>query len=172
MYNMNNLFINPSDVELKEESVICINRVSKATKGGRRMRFNSLVVVGDGNGHFGIGFGKANDVAMAVSKAKEKAKKRIIKVALVNGTIPHRVDIKHGSVRLMLKPAGPGTGIIAGGPIREVLQQLGVKNILSKNTGSTNAINVVRAVEKALGDMKDPLMMAKQRGITVKQLFG
>ncbi|MAV64146.1 MAG: 30S ribosomal protein S5 [Candidatus Marinimicrobia bacterium] len=169
---MNNLFINPSDVELKEESVICINRVSKATKGGRRMRFNSLVVVGDGNGHFGIGFGKANDVAMAVSKAKEKAKKRIIKVALVNGTIPHRVDIKHGSVRLMLKPAGPGTGIIAGGPIREVLQQLGVKNILSKNTGSTNAINVVRAVEKALGDMKDPLMMAKQRGITVKQLFG
>ena len=91
---------------------------------------------------------------------------------MVNGTIPHRVDIKHGSVRLMLKPAGPGTGIIAGGPIREVLQQLGVKNILSKNTGSTNAINVVRAVEKALGDMKDPLMMAKQRGITVKQLFG
>ena len=171
MYNMNNLFVNPSDVELQEESVVSIKRVSKATKGGRRMRFNSLVVVGDGKGHIGIGFGKANDVAMAVSKAKEKAKKRIIKVALLNGTIPHRVDIKHGSVRLMLKPAGPGTGIIAGGPVRIIFQQLGVKNILSKNTGSTNAINVVRAVEKALINMKDPLMMAKQRGITVKQLF-
>ena len=168
---MNTIYVNPSEVELKEESVISINRVSKATTGGRRMRFNSLVVVGDGNGHVGIGFGKANDVAMAVSKAKEKAKKRIIKVPLIKGTIPHRTDIKHSSVRLMLKPAGPGTGIIAGGPVREVLSQLGVKNILSKNTGSTNAINVVRALEFGLLNLKDPLMIAKQRGITVKQLF-
>ena len=168
---MNTIYVNPSEVELKEESVISINRVSKATTGGRRMRFNSLVVVGDGNGHVGIGFGKANDVAMAVSKAKEKAKKRIIKVPLIKGTIPHRADIKHSSVRLMLKPAGPGTGIIAGGPVREVLSQLGVKNILSKNTGSTNAINVVRALEFGLLNLKDPLMIAKQRGITVKQLF-
>ena len=168
---MGRIYVNPSEVELKEESVISINRVSKATTGGRRMRFNSLVVVGDGNGHVGIGFGKANDVAMAVSKAKEKAKKRIIKVPLLKGTIPHRMDIKHASVRLMLKPAGPGTGIIAGGPVREVLSQLGVKNILSKNTGSTNAINVVRALEHGLLNLKDPLMIAKQRGITVKQLF-
>ena len=168
---MSRIFINPSEIELQEESVISINRVSKATTGGRRMRFNSLVVVGDGNGHVGIGFGKANDVAMAVSKAKEKAKKRIIKVPILKGTIPHRIDIKHGSVRLMLKPAGPGTGIIAGGPVREVLNQLGIKNILSKNTGSTNAINVVRALEYGLLNIKDPLMIARQRGITVKELF-
>ena len=130
---MNRIFVNPSDVELQEESVISIKRVSKATTGGRRMRFNCLVAIGDGNGHVGIGFGKANDVAMAVSKAKEQAKKRIIKVPIFKGTIPHRMDIKHGSVRLMLRPAGPGTGILAGGPVRQVLSQLGVKNILSKN---------------------------------------
>ncbi len=168
---MSRIFVNPSEIELQEESVVSIKRVSKATTGGRRMRFNSLVVVGDGNGHVGIGFGKANDVAMAVSKAKEQAKKRIIKVPIFKGTIPHRMDIKKGSVRLMLQPAGPGTGIIAGGPVREVLSQLGVKNILSKNTGSTNVINVVRALEYGLLKMKDPLMIAKQRGITVKQLF-
>ena len=168
---MSRIFVNPSEIELQEESVVSIKRVSKATTGGRRMRFNSLVVVGDGNGHVGIGFGKANDVAMAVSKAKEQAKKRIIKVPIFKGTIPHRMDIKKGSVRLMLQPAGPGTGIIAGGPVREVLSQLGVKNILSKNTGSTNVINVVRALEHGLLKMKDPLMIAKQRGITVKQLF-
>ena len=168
---MSRIFVNPSEVELQEESVISIKRVSKATTGGRRMRFNSLVAVGDGNGHVGIGFGKANDVAMAVSKAKENAKKRIIKVPIFKGTIPHRMNIKKGSVRLMLQPAGPGTGIIAGGPVREVLSQLGVKNILSKNTGSTNVINVVRALEHGLLSMKDPLMIAKQRGITVKQLF-
>ena len=165
------LFVNPSEVELQEESVISIKRVSKATTGGRKMGFNSLVVVGDGNGHVGIGFGKANDVASAVNKAKEKAKKRIIKAPIINGTIPHRMDIKHGSVRLMIKPAGPGTGIIAGGPVREVLSQLGVKNILTKNTGSTNAINVVRALEHALMNMRDPLAVARRRGITIKQLF-
>jgi small subunit ribosomal protein S5 len=165
------LFVNPSEIELQEESVISIKRVSKATTGGRKMGFNSLVVVGDGNGHVGIGFGKANDVAAAVNKAKEKAKKRIIKAPIINGTIPHRMDIKYGSVRLMIKPAGPGTGIIAGGPVREVLSQLGVKNILTKNTGSTNAINVVRALEHALINMKDPLSVARRRGITIKQLF-
>ena len=165
------LFVNPSEIELQEESVISIKRVSKATTGGRKMGFNSLVVVGDGNGHVGIGCGKANDVAAAVNKAKEKAKKRIIKAPIINGTIPHRMDIKYGSVRLMIKPAGPGTGIIAGGPVREVLSQLGVKNILTKNTGSTNAINVVRALEHALLNMKDPLSVARRRGITIKQLF-
>ena len=165
------LFVNPSEIELQEESVISIKRVSKATTGGRKMGFNSLVVVGDGNGHVGIGFGKANDVAAAVNKAKEKAKKRIIKAPIINGTIPHRMDIKYGSVRLMIKPAGPGTGIIAGGPVREVLSQLGVKNILTKNTGSTNAINVVRALEHALLNMRDPHSVARRRGITIKQLF-
>ena len=165
------LFVNPSEIELQEDSVVSIKRVSKATTGGRKMGFNSLVVVGDGNGHVGIGFGKANDVAAAVSKAKEKAKKRIIKAPIINGTIPHRMDIKHGSVRLMIKPAGPGTGIIAGGPVREVFSQLGVQNILTKNTGSTNPINVVRALEHALLNMKDPLSIARRRGVTIKQLF-
>ena len=114
------------------------------------MRFNSLVVVGDGKGHVGIGFGKANEVASAVNKAKENAKKQMFKAPMINGTIPHKIDIKHGAVRLMLKPASPGTGIIAGGPVRAIMEQIGISNILSKNTGSTNAINVVRAVEYGL----------------------
>jgi len=164
-------FINPTELDLKEETVVCINRVSKATTGGRSMRFNSLVVVGDGKGHVGIGFGKANEVASAVNKAKENAKKRIFKTPLINGTIPHKINIKYGAVRLMLKPASPGTGIIAGGPVRAVMEQIGIANILSKNTGSTNAINVVKAVEQGLKDLRDPIKVSRQRGISLKELF-
>ena len=164
-------FINPTELELKEETVVCINRVSKATTGGRSMRFNSLVVVGDGKGHVGIGFGKANEVASAVNKAKEDAKKCIFKAPLINGTIPHKIDIKYGAVRLMLKPASPGTGIIAGGPVRAVMEQIGISNILTKNTGSTNAINVVKAVEHGLRQLRDPLTVSRQRGISLKELF-
>ena len=164
-------FINPTELDLKEETVVCINRVSKATTGGRSMRFNSLVVVGDGNGHVGVGFGKANEVASAVNKAKENAKKRIFKAPLINGTIPHQINIKYGAVRLMLKPASPGTGIIAGGPVRAVMEQIGIANILSKNSGSTNAINVVKAVEQGLKDLRDPLKVSRQRGISLKELF-
>ena len=164
-------FINPTELDLKEETVVCINRVSKATTGGRSMRFNSLVVVGDGNGHVGVGFGKANEVAAAVNKAKENAKKRIFKTPLINGTIPHKINIKYGAVRLMLKPASPGTGIIAGGPVRAVMEQIGIANILSKNSGSTNAINVVKAVEQGLKDLRDPLKVSRQRGISLKELF-
>ncbi len=164
-------FINPTELDLKEETVVCINRVSKATTGGRSMRFNSLVVVGDGKGHVGIGFGKANEVASAVNKAKENAKKRIFKTPLINGTIPHKINIKYGAVRLMLKPASPGTGIIAGGPVRAVMEQIGITNILSKNTGSTNAINVVKAVEQGLKDLRDPIKVSRQRGVSLKELF-
>jgi len=164
-------FINPTELDLKEETVVCINRVSKATTGGRSMRFNSLVVVGDGNGHVGVGFGKANEVASAVNKAKENAKKCIFKAPLINGTIPHQINIKYGAVRLMLKPASPGTGIIAGGPVRAVMEQIGITNILSKNSGSTNAINVVKAVEQGLKDLRDPLKVSRQRGISLKELF-
>ena len=135
------------------------------------MRFNSVVVVGDGKGHVGLGFGKANEVASAVNKARENAKKSIFKVSLINGTIPHKIDIKYSSVRLMLKPASPGTGIIAGGPVRAIMEQLGITNILSKNTGSTNAINVVKAVKHGLKTLRDPLTVARQRGITLKELF-
>jgi len=164
-------FINPTELELQEETVVCINRVSKATTGGRAMRFNSLVVVGDGKGHVGLGFGKANEVASAVNKARENAKKSIFKVNLINGTIPHRIDIKYSSVRLMLKPASPGTGIIAGGPVRAIMEQIGIANILSKNTGSTNAINVAKAVAYGLQKLRDPLTVARQRGITLRELF-
>mgnify|MGYP001166266887 FL=1 len=164
-------FINPTELELQEETVVCINRVSKATTGGRAMRFNSLVVVGDGKGHVGLGFGKANEVASAVNKARENAKKSIFKVNLINGTIPHRIDIKYSSVRLMLKPASPGTGIIAGGPVRAIMEQIGIANILSKNTGSTNAINVAKAVAYGLKQLRDPLTVARQRGITLRELF-
>ena len=164
-------FINPTELDLKEETVVCINRVSKATTGGRSMRFNSLVVVGDGKGHVGIGFGKANEVASAVNKAKENAKKRIFKTPLINGTIPHKINIKYGAVRLMLKPASPGTGIIAGGPVRAVMEQIGIANILSKNTGSTNAINVVKAVEQGLKNLRDPIKVSRQRGVSLKELF-
>jgi len=164
-------FINPTELDLQEETVVCINRVSKATTGGRAMRFNSVVVVGDGKGHVGLGFGKANEVASAVNKARENAKRSIFKVSLINGTIPHRIDIKYSSVRLMLKPASAGTGIIAGGPVRAIMEQLGISNILSKNTGSTNAINVVKAVAFGLKTLRDPLTVARQRGITLKELF-
>jgi len=167
---MNNI-ISPTDLQLQDEFVVQINRVSKSTTGGRRMRFNAIVVVGDGNSHVGIGFGKANEVAAAVNKAKEIAKKNIFKAPIIKGTIPHRVDIKYGSVKLMLKPASPGTGIIAGGPVRAVLEQIGITNILTKNTGSTNALNVVRAVVKALKELRDPLQVSKDRGITMKELF-
>ena len=163
--------INPTELTLNDETVVCINRVSKATTGGRKMRFNCVVVVGDGNGHVGIGFGKANEVASAVNKAKENAKKNIFRAPIVNGTIPHRLDIKSDSVRLMLKPASPGTGIIAGGPVRAVLEQIGITDILTKNTGSTNSINVVKAVEKGLKDLRDPLLVSKQRGINLDKLF-
>jgi small subunit ribosomal protein S5 len=135
------------------------------------MRFNSVVVVGDGKGHVGLGFGKAKEVASAVNKARENAKKSIFRVALINGTIPHQINIKYSSVRLMLKPASPGTGIIAGGPVRAIMEQLGITNILSKNTGSTNAINVVKAVAHGIKTLRDPLTVARQRGITLKELF-
>ena len=164
-------FISPTELELKDENVISIKRISKATTGGRSMRFNCVVAVGDGNGHVGLGFGKAIDVASAVNKAKEDAKKNIFKAKIINATIPHEVDLKYGSVRLILKPASPGTGIIAGGAVRAVLEQVGVSNILSKVTGSTNPVNVVKAVEKALLSLRDPLTVARQRGINLKQLF-
>tara|TARA_B100000029_G_C17546290_1_gene948568 strand:- start:619 stop:1122 length:504 start_codon:yes stop_codon:yes gene_type:complete len=163
--------INPTDLQLNDEIVVEVKRVSKATTGGRRMRFRCIVVVGDGKGHVGIGYGRANEVASAVNKAKESAKKQIFKTPIIKGTIPHRIDIKYGSVKLMLKPASEGTGVIAGGPVRAILEQVGIKNILTKNTGSTSPINVVKAVESGLKELRDPLMVSKRRGITMKELF-
>ena len=164
--------INSSELELKEETVVAINRVAKVITGGRRFRFNSIVAVGDGKCHLGIGFGKANDVMSAVNKAKDNAKKNIFRVNLMNGTIPHRVSCRFSSSNVLLKPASPGTGIIAGGPVRALMEQVGITDILSKVTGSTNPINVVKSVEKGLKSLRDPLAVARDRGITVKELFG
>ncbi|MBC8213977.1 MAG: 30S ribosomal protein S5 [Candidatus Marinimicrobia bacterium] len=163
--------INPSELELNEETVVKINRVTKVITGGRRFRFNSIVAVGDSKGHLGIGFGKANEVISAVNKAKDNAKKNIFKVRLINGTIPHTITVKYGAAKVILKPASPGTGIIAGGPVRALMEQVGVTDILSKVTGSSNAVNVVRAVEKGLRELRDPLTVSRQRGITIRELF-
>ena len=168
---MNNNIISPTDLQLNDENVIQIKRVSKATTGGRRMRFSSIVVVGDSQGHVGIGFGRANEVASAVDKARNAAKKRIFKSSIIKGTIPHRIDIKFGSVKLMLKPASPGTGIIAGAAVRAIMEQVGITDILTKNTGSTNPINVVKAVEYGLKKLRDPIMVSRDRGISLDELF-
>ena len=168
---MSNDIVSPTDLQLNDETVVQIKRVSKATTGGRKMGFSAIVVVGDGKGCVGIGFGKANEVASAVNKAKTYAKKNIFKTSLIKGTIPHRLDIKFGSVKLMLKPASPGTGIIAGGSVRAIMEQLGVTDILAKNTGSTNPLNVVKAVEKGLKSLRDPLVVSRQRGIKLQELF-
>ncbi len=163
--------INPSELDLKEENLIQINRVAKVVTGGRRFSFNSIVAVGDGNGYVGIGFGKANEVASAISKAKENAKKNLFKAPLINGTIPHMITAKFGASKVLLKPATPGTGLIAGAAIRAVLEQAGYTDVLTKCTGSTNALNVVRATVKALRASKDAYQVARRRGMSMRDLF-
>lgn len=163
--------INPAELDLKEENLVQINRVAKVVKGGRRFSFNSIVAVGDGHGYVGVGFGKANEVASAINKAKEDAKKNLIKTPIINGTIPHAVNAKFGASKVLLKPASSGTGLIAGAPVRAVLEQAGYTDVLTKCTGSTNAINVVRATIKGLKSLKDAHEVAKRRGISVKELF-
>lgn len=163
--------INPAELDLKEESLIQINRVAKVITGGRRFSFNAIVTVGDGKGHVGIGFGKANEVASAINKAKDNAKKNLFRTSVINGTIPHEIIAKFGASKVLLKPASPGTGLIASAAIRAVLAQAGYTDVLSKITGSTNALNVVRATEKALKSLKDAIAVARKRGITVKELF-
>ncbi|MFB0516786.1 MAG: 30S ribosomal protein S5 [Candidatus Neomarinimicrobiota bacterium] len=164
--------INPTELDLKEESLIRVNRVAKVVTGGRRFGFNAIVAVGDGQGHVGIGFGKANEVAAAIGKARENAKKNLFRVPVINGTLPHAMTTKFGASKVMLKPAAPGTGLIASAPIRAVLEQAGYTDVLTKCTGSTNALNVVRATVKALQSMKDAIAVARKRGISVKELFG
>ena len=163
--------INPGELDLKEESVIKINRTAKVTSRGKRFRFSALVVVGDGNGHIGIGLGKANEVITAINKGKEIAKRSVIRVSVINGTIPHSIIGKHGSSRIFLKPASPGTGINAGASVRLVLEQVGIKNILSKRQGSKNVMNLVRATLNALIGLKDAVKIANKRGITIQRVF-
>ncbi len=162
--------INPHELDLKEK-VVYINRVAKVVKGGRRFSFSAIVVVGDGNGHVGVGLGKANEVVNAIAKATEKAKKEIVRINLVGNTIPYTVIGKYGAGKVLLKPASPGTGIIAGGPIRAICEAVGIKDILTKALGSSNPHNIVKATMKALQSMEDPMTIARKRGMTLAELF-
>ena len=147
--------IDPTELTLSDK-LIYINRVAKVMKGGRRLSFSALVVTGDGNGYVGIGVGKAHEVPEAISKAGAIAKKNLIKVPLAGSTIPYEIRVKFGATKVLLKPAAPGTGIIAGGSIRAVLDAAGIKDILTKSLGSSNRINMAKAAIIALGQLKQP----------------
>ncbi|MBI4977432.1 MAG: 30S ribosomal protein S5 [Spirochaetes bacterium] len=155
-----------------EEKIIDLNRVSKVVKGGRRFSFSALIVLGDKMGRVGIGFGKAKEVPEAIRKATEHAKKTMIRVSLRGGTVPHEIIGRHGSTRVLLKPASKGTGVIAGGAVRAVLEAAGVKNILSKCLGSSTAINSAKATFEALTRIMSIEAIARKRGKTVEELFG
>ena len=155
-----------------EERVVTINRVTKVVKGGRRFRFAALVVIGDKNGHVGFGTGKAQEVPDAIKKAVEAAKKNMITVATVKTTIPHEVTGVYGAGRVILRPASEGTGVIAGGPVRAVVELAGISDILSKSLGSATPINVVRATIEGLKSLETVEQVAARRGITVEQILG
>lgn len=163
--------INPAELDLREETVVKINRTAKVTSRGKRFRFSALVVIGDGKGHVGVGLGKANEVISAIQKGKELAKRNISKTLIVNGTIPHTIIGKHGASRILLKPASPGTGIIAGASVRAVMEQVGINNILTKRQGSKNTMNLVHATFNALLNLKDAVAIANKRGVTLKKVF-
>lgn len=166
----NEVRVKSSDVEL-EEKVVKIKRVAKVVKGGRRFSFSAIVVVGNGNGIVGFGLGKANEVTDAISKGVDDAKKNLIKVPVLKGTIPHSSFTKFGAAKILLKPAAPGTGVLAGGAMRAVLESAGIKDVIGKSLGSSNPHNVVKATIKALAEMRMPHTVADQRGITVAKVF-
>ena len=163
--------INPSELDLQEETVIKINRTAKVTSRGKRFRFSALVAIGDAKGHIGIGLGKSNEVISAIQKGKDIARRNIVKVPTINGTVPHKIIGKHGASRVIIKPAAPGTGIIAGGGVRAVMEQVGIHNVLTKRYGSKNSSNMVFATMDGLLNLKDAVAIANKRVIKIGEVF-
>ncbi len=155
-----------------QEKVVYINRVAKVVKGGRRFALTALVVVGDGDGNVGVGMGKSQEVPLAIKKGIEDAKKNMFKVPVVNGTIPHEVYGVFGAGRVLLKPAAPGTGIIAGGPVRALLELAGITDVLSKSLGTDNALNIVKAAAEGLKALNSAEEVARRRGKSVSEIYG
>lgn len=162
--------VKPSGLELQDH-LVGVQRVTKVTKGGRAFGFSAIVVVGDGNGVVGHGLGKSKDVSSAIAKAVEDAKKNLVRIPILNGTLPHEQKGKFGGARVFIKPASPGTGVIAGGAVRAVLESVGVHDVLSKSQGSSNPHNVVKATFDALLQLRSAAMIAKQRGISLEKVF-
>jgi len=161
--------VKSADIELKDK-LVAVNRVTKVTKGGRTFSFSAIVVVGDENGVVGHGLGKAKEVTEAITKGIDDAKKNLIKVPILRGTVPHEQKGKFGGAEVFLKPATEGTGVIAGGAMRAVLESVGVHNVLAKSQGSSNPHNVVKATIDALSKMRDAVAVAKQRGISLDEI--
>ncbi|MGI6219328.1 MAG: 30S ribosomal protein S5 [Bacteroidaceae bacterium] len=159
-----------SDIELKDR-LVAINRVTKVTKGGRTFTFSAIVVVGDGNGVIGWGLGKASEVTAAIAKGVESAKKNLVRVPVLKGTIPHEQLARYGGAEVFIKPASAGTGIVAGGAMRAVLESVGITDVLAKANGSSNPHNLVKATIKALSEIRDARMVAQNRGISIEKVF-
>ena len=162
--------VRATDIELKDR-LVAINRVTKVTKGGRHFSFSAIVVVGDENSVVGHGLGKANEVTEAISKAVEEAKKNLMRVAIINDTLPHAIKSKYSGAQVFMKPASAGTGVIAGGAMRAVLESAGIKNVLAKSQGSSNPHNVVKATINALSSLRDANIVAQQRGVSLDKVF-
>lgn len=168
--NDNQNRVKGSEVQLAER-LVRVNRVTKVVKGGRRFSYAAIMVVGDGNGVVGHGLGKANEVTDAIAKGIDDAKKNLVKVPILKGTIPHEIFVKFGAAKVLLKPAAPGTGVLAGGAMRAVLESAGVKDVIGKSLGSSNPHNVVKATISALMQIRDAYTVAQNRGVELKKVF-